>query len=360
MSLIDRYLLRAFLRVFLLSLAAFAGIYLLVDFVDNVDNFIARQAQGSDYALYFLGKLPLIVSQVTPMAVLFGVFMTLGGLSRTNELTALRAGGVSLLRISLPLLGVGLLAATANLGSNELIVPLTAKQVNLVERTIIKGQPRQLLRRERVWFREGDRLINIRLVLPAEKILQGITIYQVDRDFRLLSRVDADRALYRDGAWLFRDVMERDFSTPGEALGKARRTPEAILPLNKTPEDFATPDFRNDDLTFLELHTLVARLESEGIDASRYRVDMLARFATPFTCVIMAFLGIPFALQKGRNANLAMGVALSVAVGVVFYLLQAMLLAFGYSQVVPPLVAAWAPNLLFVLIGIWLMLSARD
>ena len=87
---------------------------------------------------------------------------------------------------------------------------------------------------------------------------------------------------------------------------------------------------------------------------------MMARLATPFTSLIMAFLGIPFALQKGRNANLAMGVALSVAVGVSFYLLQAMLIAFGYSAVIPPWVAAWAPNVLFMLIGIWLLLSSRD
>ncbi len=360
MTLVTRYLLNAFSRIFFLSLTAFSGIYLLVDFVENIDDFISRQAVASDYFAYFFGKMPLIIGQVTPMAVLFGVFMTLGGLTRTNELTAMRAGGISLWRISGPLLGIGLLATGAVLFSNEMIVPLTAEKVARVERTIIKGYPRTLLRRDRVWFREEDRLVNIRLVLPAEGILQGITIYRIDRDFQLLDRVDADRALYRDGVWIFRDLQIRKFDPTGlEAPGRDQ-IEETILPLDKTPEDFATPEFRNDDLTFPELRSLVGRLEAEGFDATRYRVDMLARLATPFTSLIMAFLGIPFALQKGRNAGLALGVALSVAIGVVFYLIQAMLLAFGYSGIVPPVVAAWAPNLLFVLTGTWLLLASRD
>lgn len=360
MTLITRYLLRAFFRIFLLSLLAFSGIYLLVDFVENVDNFIARHAAASDYLTYFLGKLPQILTQVTPMAILFGVFMTLGGLSRNNELTAMRAGGISLWRISMPLLGMALLATGGTFVANEYVVPFTARQVNLVQHTIIKGEPRQLLRRDRLWFREGDQLVNVRLVLPAEKVLYGISIFHIDREFRLLSRIDAERAIFRDGHWLFRNLLIRTFDPNSEQQVTLKREKEQVLPLEKTPEDFATPDFRNEDLTFSQLHQLVDSLEAEGFEATRYRVDMMARLATPFTCLIMAFLGIPFALQKGRNANLAMGVALSVAIGVAFYLLQAMLIAFGYSAVIPPLIAAWAPNLLFVLIGVWLLLSARD
>jgi len=360
MTLITRYLLQAFSRVFFLSLVAFAGIYLLVDFVENVDSFIARQAGATAYFIYFFGKLPQILTQVTPMAILFGVFMTLGGLSRSNELTAMRAGGISLWRISMPLLGVALLATVATLAANEYVVPYTARKVNFIDRTIIKGEPSQLLRRDRVWFREGDQLINVRLVLPAEKLLYGISIFRIDRDFRLLARIDADRASYEGDHWLFQNLTTRTFAADGSEAMTLVRSKEEVLPLAKTPKDFATPEFHNDDLSYRELHQMVERLESENFPATRYRVDMMARLATPFTSLIMAFLGIPFALQKGRNANLAMGVALSIAVGVVFYLVQATLLAFGYSAVVPPLVAAWAPNLLFVLIGVWLLLSARD
>ena len=360
MTLITRYLLQAFSRVFFLSLVTFAGIYLLVDFVENVDNFIARQAETGDYFIYFFGKLPQIFAQVTPMAILFGVFMTLGGLSRSNELTAMRAGGISLWRISIPLLGMALLATIATLAANEYVVPYTARKVNFIERTILKGEPSQLLRRDRVWFREGDQLVNVRLVLPAEKILYGISLFRIDRDFRLLARVDAERAIFQDGHWLFQNLVTRTFDPAGIQAMTLERTNEEVVPLGKTPQDFATPEFRNDDLSYRELRQLVDHLESEKFSATRYRVDMLARLATPFTSLIMAFLGIPFALQKGRNANLAMGVALSIAVGVIFYLLQAILLAFGYSAVVPPLVAAWAPNLLFVLIGVWLLLSSRD
>ena len=360
MSLVSRYLLRGFLRVFVLSLLAFSGIYLLVDFVEKVDDLIAHQARAADYFIYFFGKLPMISAQVAPLAILFGVFMTLGGLSRTNELTAMRACGISLWRISMPLLGMGLLATAATLLANEYVVPLSARQVNFVEQTVVDGNPRQLLRRDRVWFREDNQLVNIHLVLPAEKILRGISIFRVDRDFQLLGRIDAVQARYTDGQWHFKNLVVRTFDPTGSDPVRVQKLAEQVLPLGKTPADFATPEFRNEDMTYRELHSLVGRLEAEDFDATRYRVDMMARLATPFTCLIMAFLGIPFALQRGRDANLAMGVALSVAVGMIFYVVQAMLLAFGYSGIVPPVVAGWAANVLFVLIGIWLLLSSRE
>jgi lipopolysaccharide export system permease protein len=109
-----------------------------------------------------------------------------------------------------------------------------------------------------------------------------------------------------------------------------------------------------------ELGQLARKVESEGYDATRYRVDLQAQTATPFACVVMAFLGIPFALSKGRGASLAAGIAISVGIGVTYFILQAALQAFGYSGVLPPVVAAWSANLLFTLLGAWLLLLARE
>ena len=111
-------------------MATFVGIYLLVEFFDKVDNFIEHGAAASSYLYYFGNKIPLIISQVIPLAVLMGVFMTLGGLSRTNELTAIRACGLSLLRITWPLILVSLITAITILLMNEFLVPLSARTVN--------------------------------------------------------------------------------------------------------------------------------------------------------------------------------------------------------------------------------------
>jgi lipopolysaccharide export system permease protein len=348
------------LRIFLLALGAFVGIYLLVDFFERVDDFIEHKASGSLYFLYFINKIPLIVTQVAPLAVLLGVFMTLGGLSRTNELTAMRAGGISLVRITFPLLGISLLTALAVLATNEFVVPLSVKKTNHIFRTEVRGKEALSHIQDRVWFREGNRIINIRVANPDQATLEVISIFEIDKEFRLLKRVDAARAVFGEDGWLFENKTMREFDPSKPDIVRVERGSTGLFELAKKPEDFQTVSGDSEEFGFSQLRFLAGKLKAEGYDATRYLVDMHSRLATPFACVIMAFLGIPFALRKGRGASLATGVTLSVAIGITYFILQAVLTAFGYSSVIPPLVAAWAANLLFLLLGIWLMLYARD
>lgn len=360
MTLLNRYILRTFARIFFLSLAAFVGIYFLVDFFEKVDDFIEHQASLTQYLLYFSNEVPLIVSQVTPLAILMGVFMTLGSFSRTNELTAMRSGGVSLWRITMPLLGASLLAALAILAANEFLIPLCAKKANYVMQTEVKGKPELALKRDRLWLREGNSILNVRLAQPEQQTLQGVSIFQIDDNFRLQSRTDAAQATFDGKEWTLNNLLEFRFDPASTEIIGIERLKKKKTELAKTPADFQGTTHSNEELGYRELRDLSRKLQAEGYDATRHRVDMQARLAMPFACVIMAFLGIPFALKKGRGTNLAVGVALSVAIGISFHILQAMLLAFGYSSVIPPLVAAWSANLLFLLLGVWMLLSARE
>jgi lipopolysaccharide export system permease protein len=357
---LDRYILTLFNRVFLLSIAAFAGLYLLVDFFEKVDNFLGNHASPTLYLLYFACKLPLIITQVLPLAMLMAVFMTLGGLSRTSELTAMRAGGLSLWRIAAPLLIVSVGLSLLLLAASEFLIPASARTMNHIYEVEVKGKPELNLRRENIWFREGKKIIHIRLALPENGTLDGITIYGMDDGFRFISRLDAQEAIYQTEGWLFRRVIERTFTPATGELFDLRQLAEIRYPLDKSPEDFVVPDNKNLELGIRELRRLIDKLQIEGYNATRYRVDLQARLATPFACLILAFLGIPFALQKGRGTNFAVGIAVSVAIGISYFILQAMLQAFGYSGVLPPVVAAWAANLLFGLLSIWLLLSVRE
>ncbi len=105
---------------------------------------------------------------------------------------------------------------------------------------------------------------------------------------------------------------------------------------------------------------MIEKLQAEGYNATRYLVDLQARLATPFSCIILALLGIPFALQRGRSAGLAMGITLSVSIGISYFILQAMLQTFGYSGVLPPILAGWSANLLFAMLSLWLLLSVKE
>ncbi len=360
MNLLNRYILGAFFRVFALSLGAFVGIYLLVEFFEKVDDFIEHHAPASDYLVYFGTKIPLILTQVTPLAVLLAAFMTLGGFSRTNELTAMRAGGISLWRISAPLLGVGLAVSVTVLALAEYVVPAAAAKANHTLEVSVRGKTVESLKRENVWFREGQTIIHVDIAVPEEYKLTGIRSYLMDDQFRILSRFDAPRAEFRAGGWVAEDAIIRHFDPDtGELVAMERHATTGVA-MERSPKEFEATAIRNDEMTFRELRRLAQRLQEEGYEAARYRVDLQARLATPFSNLIMAFLGIPFALKKGRGTSLAIGISIALAIGLTYYLLQSFLMAFGYAAALPPAVAAWAPNLLFLLLGVWLLLSVRE
>ncbi len=360
MSILDRYLLTAFGRILGLALGSFAGVYLLVDFFEKVDKFLSHHAGLGQYLIYFASKLPLIMVQVLPLAILMAVFLTLGGFSRTSELTAMRAGGFSLWRLSAPLLGSAILAALLTLAANEYLVPVCARTMQHVYEVEVRGKPPLSVRQENVWFKENDAIVHIRVASADQGRLEGITIYRLDGDNRLLSRTEARHAAFGDGEWLLRDGSIRRFAPATGEVERVEPFAERRGELAKPPADFASPGFKGREMGIRELSQLARKVAAEGYDATRYRVDLQAQMATPFACVVMAFLGIPFALRKGRGASLAAGIAISVGIGVTYFILQAALQAFGYSSVLPPLVAAWSANLLFTLLGIWLLLQARE
>ena len=360
MTLINRYILGTFIKITSLSLAAFVGIYLLVDFFEKVDDFLEHQAAAKYYFTYFACKTPLIVSQVLPLTILMGVFLTLGGLTKSNELTAIRAGGISLFKIITPLIIAATLLSGANFLLNEYLVPAGTRTANHILKTEVKGKATTLTKRDNVWFRDNDTIYHINLVVAEKKKLHGVSLYQFDQQLQITTRIDAADAIYRDGHWVSTSATMRQFSTTTQQLTAENKTTQLVLPLSKTPEDFGTTTGKNDELNFAQLRHLSRRMQQEGLEVTRYRVDMFSRLATPLACLVMAFVAIPFALQKSRNVNLALGISISVLIGVAFFIVQSTLIALGYSGTLPPFVSAWSANIVFLLLGLFLILSTRD
>lgn len=357
--LLTRYTLAFFYRFFFLSLSSFAGLYLLIEFFEKFDNFARKNAVLSQYFVYFLGRIPMIVTQIVPLAVLMGVFMTIGTLSHNNELTAMRAGGLSLSRISLPLLTMGLIISLAVLASNEWLVPITNREANRIYRFDLEKVQQLTRTRDKVWLKDGNALVNIRMVIPSQNLLQGISIQDLYENGRPATRIDAARATYTAGTWQGENVTISHFSaTTGEVID-VTQSATAPLPLSKSPQDFNAISELNEEMTISALAHMAQRVKEEGYDPTRYRVDLHGRLATPFASLIMAFLGIPFALQRGRGSSLAAGIAVSIFIGISYHLFQGMILALGYSGTIPILLAAWSPNVLFGLLGVTLLSANR-
>jgi lipopolysaccharide export system permease protein len=361
MLLYSRYILRTFFRFFGLSLAAFVGLYLLVEFFERIDDFIEYHASIGLSISYFVNKTPLIITQVAPLACLMSVFMTLGSFTRTGELTAMHAGGISLGRIAGPLLRTGLYLSLIILAANEFVVPSSVKRARHILATEVRGGPAVTYKRDKIWLRHNEQILNIRLASPKQQTLEGITLLTFNDQFRVTQRLDAAKASFTDNRWLCRQVVFRTFDPASGNLTSERNLAQKMVNLPVSPDDFKVPGSkRNEDLSISELRHLARKLRKEGYNSTRFQVDMHARIAAPFACLVMAFLGIPFAIRKGRGTSLALGIAVSVGIGAIYFILHAALLAFGYSGAFPPVIAAWGANVLFLLFGCWLFLYGEE
>lgn len=360
MNLIDRYLLRHFLHIFALTLMACVSIYLLVDFFEKAGNFIEHKAQPAQYLTYFLNSLPLIIVQVMPLVILMATVLTLGSLGRSNEITALRSCGLSLWRIVRPLvLSVGALAI-GYLLINEVIAPISTRQLTRLLDYQLQGKPEPTFNSDRIWYRDGNHIIKVSLALPEKKLLQGVAIFELNRAFKLDKRLQIRELSYQQDHWVAASVKQRVFDPETGDLKSSTQLTNQRIDMGRTPQDFTMVIEQHGFRSAIDLWHSSRKLAAEGFDTTRLSVDLQTRLAAPFACIIMAFLGVPFSLGRERGSSIALGVGLSLAVGVGYFLLQSLALAFGYSGALPPIVAGWVANLIFMLLGIYLLLRAQE
>lgn len=360
MKVLNRYLLIYFSRILSLCSAAFIGIYLLIDFFEKVDDFIDHKASSWDYLSYLINSIPFIFVQILPLAILTSVVLTLGGLGRTNEVTAMRACGVSLWKIVQPIMALSLILSLIFLLLNEFVVPWNSQQLNQLLEIKLKGKQQVQLTRHEIWYRGENRIINIAVANPQKKKIEGITIYTFNDQQRVVKRTSARQAYFSGGSWQAQELTTRTFAPDTGDLILAKTSATQTLNLEREPEDFLTREDINSELNFLQLAELAKKLELEGYDSTHQRVDMHNRLSAPFTCLIMGFLGVPFALQKGRRGNIALGIGISLGVGIAYFIIQSLVTAFGYSNALPPIIAAWTANFIFFLVAVWLLLNVKE
>lgn len=360
MSTLDRYIFSAFVKNLALVLLVLISLYSLVEFLETVDDFIEHQAALEYYLFYPLLRLPVIISNTLPMAVLLATFATIGGLSRSNQLTAMLCGGVSFIRISRSLFFGALALSLIVIFSNLWLVPWSSRETNYIKSTGITGKDQQEVSSYNLYFRDGDRIISIDHAFPERGIVYGLSIAEFNDTFMPVKRIQAGEAVYaEDGQWKLKNAVIWNFSPETKGVASFDRQPELILDLKRKPAEMLQLLDRPEDLTVNELIYLSKKLQSEGYDPRSYQVETHDRFAKAAIPIVMVLVGIPFALQRGRNTSFSLGIVISLLIFVVYFILYAVFAVFGAIAVLPPLVAAWSANILMALIGSWLFLRVQ-
>lgn len=358
MSVLTRYLAKEFAQNFFLGLGAFGATYLIVEFFERINAFLYNKATLPMMGAYFLNKIPSIFFQVAPASVLLASIVTLGLMSRHNEIMAMKSGGISLWRITAPILGVVMIIYFALLGMSEFVIPSSNQNARAIRDLIIhKKKPVAAFKQNQVWIHSHQAIYKINLYHPEKDILEGITLYRFDPNFQLIERVDARSARWKEGRWVFSEASLTHFAPEGFPVRK--KYPELILSLPETPADFRVAEKDPDEMNYRELRDYVRKIERDGYDSSKYRCAMHAKISFPFIGVIMAFLGIPIALRKERGAGIALGVGMSILISFFCWGIFYLDLALGKAGTLPPFLSAWLGNFIFALVGIYLFLSVR-
>lgn len=358
MSIVDRYIATAWLRMLLLCQTGFLAVYLIVDFMEKFGRFMRAGASGGAIVQFFWFKLPEMVDNSMPFAVLMATLLTLGMFSRSSELTALRSCGLSLPRIVAPLLVLGLLCSLMLLINAELLVPQGYKRMVYVDKVLIKKQDRAtVFRLNNIWFRSNNLLLKAKVFDPTQVVLKGVTVWEVSAAMEPIRRMDAEQAVYTQAGWQLKKAKIRSFSGGNNQVELVEQLP---VPLKLKVEDLRLLDNSADNLSFRELRDYATSLQSGGYKADRYLTMMHAKLSSPFSALVMVVLGIPFALKTGRTAGVAKGIGIGVALGFAFFVVNAVVQSYGRSGVVPPLAAAWGANLIFILSGIWLAMTVKQ
>jgi lipopolysaccharide export system permease protein len=354
------YVLREYMKVLLLSLSSLILIYIIVLFFEKMDLFTKHRASSLFIFEYLLYKVPEVVFQWTlPYSVLLSTLLTLGALSRHSEITAMKAGGVSLYRITFPLLIIALFISLFSFLGNEYLVPLTnQKAQHVLSVKVRKEQQTSFFKNYKIWHHGERGIFNIRMLDAEEKVLKGFTFYQFDDRFRCTQRVDAREARWIDGKWKLHQGAVREFGEGGSIRTILFKEMEFYL--SESWESFQSIERKSREMSYTELRNYIRKIEASGYDSTRYLVDIYSKLSYPLLNLIMVLIGIPFALKTGRAGGAALSIGISVMIGFAYGVTFYIFLSFGKSGVLPPFLAAWTPTLLFGLAGIFTLTSIRQ
>jgi lipopolysaccharide export system permease protein len=355
---LDRYLLRSFAVPFFASLIAFLAISVIVDLFERLDTFIDNHVDAPVIAKYYVAKLQFLAALILPISSLIGVLFSLGGMARRNELVAMSASGIGLTRILRPILGAGLAVSLVALALTVEIVP----RANEVSADIldheIRGRPR-LSGDQRVdlnYLGADGRYFLMRTFDGTKDTMSDVVVQQFAAG-TLVRRIDARRASWKDGGWEFHDGFLRTFHPDGSVDAESFDT-RAFPEIRETPRDFLRPIKEPNEMPLGELleHTKRARLS--GGDVTRLQVEMHRRLAFPFANFVVILLGAPLtgAIRRGGHA---VGFAAALLVGFLYYVLLEVGGTFGLSGQLPPAVAAWLPNVVFIALGLFGLAKTR-
>jgi LPS export ABC transporter permease LptG/LPS export ABC transporter permease LptF len=356
--ILDWYVAKLYLRVFVLAFAGMLGIFYIATFIDLSDKLFKGQATGRMLLEYLYYATPQYTYYVLPIAVLVGTLVTVGLLTKSSELVVIKACGVSLYRMAVPLVVCGCLGSALLFGLEESILAQANRRAQQLNHTIRGGSPRtfDVMNRQWVIGRDG-RLYHYALFDPRRRELNGLSVYEfAEAAWRIDRRTFASQALFRGSGWTAGSGWVRAFdrdSRVNEFTAFEQRTLDI-----EPAQYFMTEQPDADRMSYRQLKQYIGELRTSGFNITPYAVELQRKVSFPFVTVVMTLIAVPFAVTTGRRGALY-GIGAGIVLALGYWLLFSLFAAIGTAGLLAPSLAAWAPNILFTAGAAYLLLTVR-
>ncbi|MFY9402478.1 MAG: LptF/LptG family permease [Candidatus Omnitrophota bacterium] len=347
MRILDKYILKSVVAIFILCIFLFLFLYVVIDLLSHLDDILRNKTHFTLLIQYYLWSLPLMFTQISPFACLLSSLYTFSKLNHNNEIIAMRASGLSIFYITKTTLIFGALVSLCVFLVNNRLTPQAMNTTQRIKVQMEEGIKKRTDKKNEVInnlsiYGLKNRLFFITKFYADTQTMEGITILEQDEKQNLTKKIVARRGAYEDNLWRFYDSITYDFDINGQIIDEPLYLEEEIMTIPETPKDFLAQRQKPESMTIEQLDSYIWKLSKSGATnvIRNLKIDLYQKFITPFTSLIIILLGIPFSLMMHKKATGLSSIGISIMVGFLYYIIDAVFIAVGRSGAFPPLLAA--------------------
>lgn len=358
-NILDRYIIKKFLVIFTLIFISFIFVFIIITFFERIADVYEHNKPFSLFLTYIWYMIPEFVHYCLPVSSMTAALLTLGLLTKTNEITAMKASGMSVYRIIVPVVFLAFLVSVASFYLQEYIYPYSNKKAEEMINEIRDIPPRSTGYVDQRWVmgKERNRFYYYRHFDPFIDMFSDLSIYEFEPEtWSMKRRYFAEKGIFQAGELLLINCWHMDFQDNKPTSFEKKETLE--LPDAEEKSYFIKEFKEADQLNYGELADYIAEIEEKGFETVRYKVDLHFKLTYPLAGLVMALLGIPFAFSMGKRGTLV-GMGLSLFIAVVYWGAIFVFRDLGHINFLSPLLAAWGPTLIFGLVGLYLLFTIR-
>jgi len=358
-NILDRYIIRKFSFIFFLVFLSLLSIFIIVTFFEQIDKVYENNKPLSLFFEFLWYKIPEFVHYILPVAALTAAFLSLGIMSKFNEITAMKAGGISIYRIIVPVLILGLFLSIGSFYVQEKILPYSNKKADELLSKITNTPPRTYGHIDRQWIMSKDRnrIYHYKYFDTFSSVFSQLSIFDLNpSSWSLIRRIFAEKASLKQNMLSMSNCWSREFIKREPV--EFERFESMSLFIGETKNHFVREWKAPDQMNYQELKQYIDDIEERNFDTTRFKVDLNYKLSFPLACLIMTLLAIPFAFSMGKKGTLV-GIGLSVIIAIVYWGMIGIFKNLGYVNYLNAFFASWGPNLIFGMIGMFLLFTRR-